>query len=55
VEESFAGGEAGRFDGDVSLTVFLGRELISALGGLGVAQVLGPWRGARPAERRPRM
>ena len=55
MEESFAGGEAGRFDGDVSLTVFLGRELISALGGLGVAQVLGPWRGARPAERRPRM
>jgi AraC-like DNA-binding protein len=38
----------------VSLTRFLGGELVSALGGLEPARVLGPWRGRRPAERRRR-
>jgi len=44
----------GRIGWGVSLTAFLGRELVSALSGLEAARVLGPWRGARPAERRRR-
>ncbi len=50
-----------RGDGDlagatsVSLTQFIGRELVGALGQLEPGRVLGPWRGQRPAERRRRM
>jgi AraC-like DNA-binding protein len=39
----------------VSLTQFIGRELVGALGQLEPGRVLGPWRGQRPAERRRRM
>ncbi len=38
----------------VSLTAFLGRDLITALGGLEPGRLLGPWPGGRPRERRPR-
>lgn len=37
----------------VSLTHFIGCELITALGRLEPGNVLGPWRRQRPAERRP--
>lgn len=45
----------GGYRGGVSLALFLGRELVTALGALDAARVLGPWRGARPAERRRKM
>lgn len=38
----------------VSLTQFISRDLFTALGGLEPPRVLGPWRGHRPADRRPR-
>lgn len=37
-----------------SLTDFLGRELVSAVGALNDGRVLGPWSGRRPAEARAR-
>ncbi|MGH8017000.1 MAG: DegT/DnrJ/EryC1/StrS family aminotransferase [Opitutaceae bacterium] len=37
----------------VSLTAFLGQELIAALGGLEAGCLLGPWPGRRPCEQRP--
>lgn len=39
----------------MSLPHFIGSELVTALGRLAPAQVLGPWRGRRPADRRRRM
>jgi AraC-like DNA-binding protein len=39
----------------VSLAQFIGSELVTALGRLGPGQVLGPWRGRRPGQRRRRM
>lgn len=39
----------------MSLTQFIGRELIGALGQLEPGRVLGPWRGHAPADRRRRM
>lgn len=39
----------------VSLPHFIGSELVTALGRLAPTQVLGPWHGHRPAERRRRM
>ena len=44
-----------RIAGDVSLAHFLGQDLVIALGKLDAGHVLGPWRGARPQDRRPRM
>jgi len=38
----------------VSLTRFIGSELVAALGSLSPAQLHGPWPGRRPAERRRR-
>ncbi|QYM78411.1 AraC family transcriptional regulator [Horticoccus luteus] len=37
----------------MSLTGFLGGELVSAIGRLSAAHVLGPWAGRRPSEVRP--
>ena len=39
----------------MSLAGFLGQDLVVALGNLDAARVLGPWRGARPHERRRKM
>jgi AraC-like DNA-binding protein len=39
----------------VSLARFLGQDLVMALGKLDAGRVLGPWRGARPAECRRKM
>ena len=39
----------------MSLAQFIGSELVTALGRLGPGQVLGPWRGRRPGQRRRRM
>jgi len=39
----------------VSLATFLGQDLVIALGQLNADRVLGPWRGARPQDRRRRM
>jgi AraC-like DNA-binding protein len=39
----------------VSLTRFIGSDLIAALGGLEPGSVLGPWRNRRPADRRKQM
>jgi AraC-like DNA-binding protein len=39
----------------VSLAGFLGQDLVIALGKLDAGRVLGPWRGARPPERRRKM
>lgn len=38
----------------MALVDFLGSELVTVLGGLRPARVLGPWRGRRPTERRRR-
>lgn len=39
----------------MSLSVFLGSELVTALGQLDARRVLGPWPGHRPRDRRPAM
>ncbi|MBS0663638.1 MAG: helix-turn-helix transcriptional regulator [Verrucomicrobia bacterium] len=39
----------------MSLACFLGQDLVVALGRLTAERVLGPWRGARPRDRRRRM
>lgn len=39
----------------MSLASLLGRDLVVALGKLDAAHLLGPWRGARPQDRRRRM
>lgn len=39
----------------MSLAGFLGQDLVVALGRLNADRVLGPWRGARPQDRRRRM
>lgn len=39
----------------MSLAHFIGNELVTVLGGLDPARLLGPWRGRRPAEKRRRV
>ncbi len=55
VKNAFACLSAGPYRAVVSLARFLGQDLVVALGKLDAGHVLGPWRGARPQDRRRKM